>query len=181
MAKDLILHIMGQIGIDGASYMAMEFQGPLTERMDVDERMTLCNMAVEADGKNGIVAPDQKVYDLLKRVGISNYQPLFSDKDAEYQHVSEIDVTRLEPTVSAPDNPGNAKPVGELEGDPFNRAVLGTCTGGKIHDLRAAGAVLKGQKIHPDVHMVVVPASQEVFLKAEEEGLIRQFIEAGAI
>ncbi|MEI9474982.1 MAG: 3-isopropylmalate dehydratase large subunit [Deltaproteobacteria bacterium] len=181
MAKDLILDIIGRIGIDGAAYMAMEFQGPVVEQMDLDERMTLCNMAVEADAKNGIVAPDQKVYDALKGMGVSNYQPVFSDPDAEYHKIFEMDVSRLEPTLSAPDNPGNTKKVGELEGIPFNRAVLGTCTGGKIHDLRAAAQVLKGRRIHPDVHLVVVPASQEVFLKAEEEGLIRQFIEAGAV
>lgn len=181
MAKDLILHIIGKIGIDGASYMAMEFEGPAVSAMNLDERMTLCNMVVEADAKNGIIAPDEKVYDALKAIGISTYQPLFSDPDAEYQQVFEIDVTELEPTLAVPDSPGNAKVVGELEGIPFNRAVLGTCSGGKIHDLRIASEVLKGRRINPDVHMVVIPASQKVFLQAADEGLIHQFIEAGAV
>jgi len=181
MAKDLILDIIGRIGIDGASYMAMEFTGPAVEEMDLDERMTLCNMAVEADAKNGIVAPDEKVFAFLKGLGITDYRPLYSDTDAEYAQTFEIDVSGLGPILAAPATPGNTKPVEELEGIPFNRAVLGTCTGGKLHDLRAAAEVLKGRKIHPDVHLDVVPASQETFLKADEEGLIRQFIEAGAV
>lgn len=182
MAKDLILHIIGKIGIDGASYMAMEFTGPLVGAMDLDERMTLCNMVVEADAKNGICAPDEKVLKAMRKKGTPvAAEPLIGDKDAEYERVVEIDVSSLEPTLAAPDRPDNTRTVGELEGLPFNRAVLGTCTGGKIHDLRAAAEVMRGRRIHPDVHLTVIPASNEVFLQADAEGLVRQFIEAGAI
>jgi 3-isopropylmalate/(R)-2-methylmalate dehydratase large subunit len=182
MAKDLILNIIGRIGIDGASYMAMEFTGPLVSAMDLDERMTLCNMVVEADAKNGICAPDEKLLAALRKKGIdTNFDPLAADPDAEYERVTEIDVSTLEPTLAAPDRPDNMKTVGELEGLAFNQAILGTCTGGKIHDLRAAAKVLGGHKIHRDVHLTVIPASNEVFLQADAEGLVRQFIEAGAM
>ncbi|MEM2994874.1 MAG: homoaconitase large subunit [Candidatus Bathyarchaeia archaeon] len=179
-AKDLILHIIGQIGVDGAIYKAMEFCGPTIERLSVSERMTLCNMAVEAGAKTGIVNPDEKAIAYVKSRMNMPFTPLRSDSDAEYKRVIDVSVDGLEPQVACPSSVDNVKPVSEVEGIPIDQAFIGSCTNGRIEDLRLAAEIIKGRKISSGVRLLVTPASQEVYLEALREGLLETFAGAGA-
>jgi 3-isopropylmalate/(R)-2-methylmalate dehydratase large subunit len=178
-AKDIILHIIGSIGVDGALYKSMEFTGETIAELSMEGRMTIANMAIEAGAKNGIFAPDGKTVEYIKsRTGLP-YTLYYSDDDARYAEVKEYDASKIEPTVAFPHLPENAKPAREA-GVSIDQVVIGSCTNGRIEDLRVAAKILKGRKVHKDVRLLIIPATQEVYRKALEEGLIDIFIEAEA-
>ncbi len=177
--KDLILHTIGKIGVGGALYCAMEFTGDTIADLDMAGRFTMCNMAIEAGGKNGIIAPDEKTLEYVKGRAKRPYKVYASDADAAYKDVIEIDVSKLEPTVSFPHLPENAKPISEAAGVKIDQSVIGSCTNGRIEDLRIAAGLLKGRKVHPDVRLLVIPATQEIYLQAVKEGLVEIFVESG--
>lgn len=177
--KDLILFAIGQIGCDGARYQAMEFVGETLESLPMYQRLTMCNMAIEAGGKNGIIEPDAKTMEYIKGRLKRGHTVYKSDPDAQYSEVIEIDVSKLEPIVSFPHLPENAKPISEAAGIKIDQSVIGSCTNGRIEDLRIAAQVIKGHKVHPDVRLIVIPATQEIYLQAIKEGLTEIFVEAG--
>ncbi|RLI17538.1 3-isopropylmalate dehydratase large subunit [Candidatus Bathyarchaeota archaeon] len=179
-AKDLILNVIGQIGADGALYKAIEFNGSTIESLSISERMTLCNMAVEAGAKTGIINPDEKTILYVRNRTNEPFKPLTSDFDAEYEKTIEIDVSGLEPQIACPHSVDNVKSASEVEGTPINQAFIGSCTNGRIEDLRLAAEIIKGRKISNGVRFLVTPASQEVYLQALREGLLETFVEAGA-
>jgi len=181
--KDLILNVIGTLSVDGAIYKAAEFTGPTIKAMSIAGRMTLCNMAVEFGAKNGIIAPDEVTTEFLKRriPQIPNINALQSDKDAEYERTAEFDVTNLEPQVACPSSVDNVKPVSEIGNVPVEQAFIGSCTNGRLEDLRLAAKVMKGKKVKDGVRALVIPASQEVWKQANEEGLLQIFTEAGAV
>lgn len=178
--KDIILHIIGDIGVDGSLYKTMEFYGSAIMSLTLSDRITIANMAIEAGGKAGIIPPDKKVFDYLKGRIRGRYKPVYPDKDSEYSETFEYDANEISPTVSEPFLPSNAKPASELSNIEINQAYLGSCTNGRIEDLRIAAKILKGKRVNPNVRMIVVPASKRVFEQAMKEGLIRIFIDANA-
>jgi 3-isopropylmalate/(R)-2-methylmalate dehydratase large subunit len=178
-AKDLILHIIGKIGSDGATYMAVEFQGETISELGISDRMVLCNMGVEMGAKAALVAPDMKTLEWFRERGMEVPQ-VSSDPDAEWGREEVFEVSKLEPQVACPPRVDNVKSVGEVEGVEIDQAFLGSCTNGRVEDLLEAARILKGRRVHPGVRMVVSPASREVYLKALELGVIRTLIEAGA-
>ena len=180
-AKDLMLHLIGLIGADGATYMAIEFTGPLAQAMSMPERFTLCNMAVEAGAKTGLFAADETTRKYLEQQGRGgDYRELAADEGAQYERTVEIDAQALEPTVSAPHTVDNTMTAAAAAGTKVNQVYIGTCTNGRIEDLRIAAEVLRGRRRHPDTRLIVTPASRSVYLKAAEEGLLTVFVEAGA-
>jgi len=160
MAKDLILHAIGQIGTDGATYSAMEFTGPAIKALNMDERITMCNMAIEAGGKSGIIAPDEVTLEYVRARTKKPFKVYQSDADAKYSLVIDNDAGRIEPTVAKPHSPGNCAPARALSGQKLDRAYIGSCTGGKITDFIAAATVLAGKKVAIDTY--IVPATTEV-------------------
>jgi len=180
-SKDIILHIIGLIGADGANYKVMEFEGEVIEQISQEARFTITNMAIEAGAKSGIIAPDEKTRAFLRAYGReSDYREIKSDPDAVYEKIYEIDVSNLEPAVALPHTVDNTKSISEVEGIKIDQVFIGTCTNGRLEDLRVAASILKGREKHPDVRLIVIPASKEVYLKALEEGLIKIFVESGA-
>ena len=177
--KDLILYTIGQIGVDGALYCSMEFTGEAIAELDMAGRFTMCNMAIEAGGKNGIMEPDQKTLDYAKVRARRDYTIYKSDPVAQYKQVVEIDCSKLEPIVSFPHLPENARPVSESTHVTIDQSVIGSCTNGRIEDLRIAAGVLKGRKVHPNVRLIVIPATQEIYMQSIKEGLTEIFVEAG--
>lgn len=178
--KDYILAVLGRIGVDGALYSAMEFAGPAIAALGIDGRLTMCNMAIEGGGKNGIIAADAVVDEYLRGRTAVPYAKLASDADAAYAAVHEIDVSRLEPQVARPHSPANVVGVSEVASVRIDQAFVGSCTNGRISDLREAASVLRGRRVHPDVRMIVIPATQSIYRQALKEGLLDQFVEAGA-
>lgn len=181
MGKDLALHIMKLIGSEGASYKAMEFTGSAISALELDGRMTLCNMAVEAGAKNGIIEADEKVIEYIKNRAILDYEIVKSDPDAVYERIFDIDGDALPPIVSLPGSSANSVPVTETAGVPITRALLGTCTNGRMEDFREAAKILKGRKVHPKVRLQVIPASRSIFSQCIEEGITQIFLESGVI
>ncbi len=179
--KDLILSVTGMIGADGATYKALEFTGPTVRDISVDGRLTMCNMAVEMGAKVGIVPPDEKTLDYVKQRTDRPFKPVRSDPDAEYEETVEIDVAKLEPQVACPPNVDNVKPVSEVGRVRIDQAFLGSCTNGRLEDLRVAAEMLKGRRVKDGVRLIVAPASQDIFLQAAREGLLETFVEAGAL
>ena len=180
-AKDLILHLIGLIGADGATYRALEFHGSTIENMTMADRFTLANMAVEAGAKAGLFATDEKTKEYLKQHGREDkFVEVKPDADAVYERVIEIDAAKLEPTVSCPHTVDNTKLAKELKDVKVNQVFVGTCTNGRIEDLRIAAKILNGKQVNPDVRMIVVPASKEVYKQAIEEGVITTLVDAGA-
>ncbi len=179
--KDLILHTLGQIGVDGALYAAMEFTGEAVENLPMDGRFTMSNMAIEAGGKAGIHRVDTKTLDYVKPRTKRSYEVYEPDEDAEYARVYEWDVTDLEPQVAFPFLPANTRPISGVGEIPIQQAVVGSCTNGRLDDLRVAAQVIRGRKVHPDVRFVINPGTQQVYLEALREGLLEIFIEAGAV
>ncbi|MBI5144143.1 MAG: 3-isopropylmalate dehydratase large subunit [Candidatus Omnitrophica bacterium] len=184
--KDLILHTIKDIGVDGALYKAMEFCGEAIENLPVDDRLTMCNMAIEAGGKNGIIAPDKTTLRYIKSIknkkrrGTGRFY--FSDEDAKYSEIQEYDCRAIEdPLVACPSLPNNVKSVRSLSGVSIDQVVIGSCTNGRISDLRIAAKVLRGKKVSSSVRLIVIPATQKVYLEAVEEGLARIFVEAGGV
>ena len=179
--KDLILHTIGQIGVDGARYMAMEFAGPVIKGLPMDHRFTMSNMAVEAGAKAGLIAPDAVTESYVKGRTKRPYKLVQPDPDAAYHKVYEWDVTDLEPVVSCPHLPENTKPVSALSDVAIDQAVIGSCTNGRIEDMRIAARILKGRKVAPYVRCIVIPGSPAVYRQALEEGLFQIFLDAEAI
>jgi len=179
--KDLILYTIGQIGVSGALYMAMEFAGPVVDGLSMADRFTMSNMAIEAGGKAGLFAVDKTTREYVTGRAKRDYQVYASDADAVYARVVTIDVSDMEPQVSFPHLPENAKPVSEADGIKVDQAVIGSCTNGRLEDLRVAAKILAGRRVHPDVRCIVIPGTQQVYLDALREGLVEAFIEAGAV
>lgn len=180
-AKDVVLNIIGRVGADGATYMACEFAGETVAEMSVSDRMVLSNMAIEMGGKTGIVEPDEKTIRYVEKRSGNPYRVFKTDKDAASLRVMDIDVGELEPQVACPHNVDNVKPVSEVEGTEIDQVFLGSCTNGRLSDLRDAAGILKNRKISDDVRMLVIPASREVYRRALEEGLMEIFVDAGAL
>lgn len=180
-AKDLILHIIGMIGAEGANYKAMLFSGQTIRDLGIDGRATICNMSIEAGAKAGIIEPDEKTIKYVKERTGEPITPIRSDEDAEFTKVYEIDASRLEPQVAIPPSVDNVKPVSEVGGIEIQQGFIGTCTNGRLDDLRAAAEILKGRRVKDGVRLVIIPGSQEVYDHALKEGLIEIFIKAGAI
>jgi 3-isopropylmalate/(R)-2-methylmalate dehydratase large subunit len=178
--KDVTLNIVGKIGADGAIYKGLEFGGSTIREMSVDGRMVLCNMAVEMGAKAGIIEPDKKTLEYIKARTNKPFKPVKSDPDATYERVVEVDVSDLEPQVAVPHSVDNVKPISEVKDTEINQAFIGSCTNGRLEDLRSAAQILKGKKIARGVRLIVIPASQEIYLNALKEGLIKTFMDAGA-
>lgn len=181
MGKDLILHTIGQIGVDGALYKAMEFEGEAIRHLSMDQRFTITNMAVEAGAKNGIIAPDEKTLQYVSQRAKKPWKVYHSDPDAEYSEIYEWDAGKLEPLVAWPYLPSNVHPVSASTHISIDQAFIGSCTNGRIEDLRIAAKILKGRKVHPYVRCIVIPASKKVYTQALKEGLIDIFLEAGCV
>ncbi len=179
--KDIILFTIGDIGVDGALYKAMEFSGETIRRLSMDGRLTICNMAIEAGGKSGIIEPDRVTSNYLKTAGVSSFTNYKSDKDARYCQIKEYDLSKLEPQVALPHLPSNVKPVSKVKKVKIDQAVIGSCTNGRISDLRVAARLLRGKKVHSSVRMIVIPATQKIYLQAMKEGLIEVFVTSGGV
>lgn len=177
--KDLILYTIGQIGVDGALYRAMEFTGEAIDNMNMDGRMTMSNMAIEAGAKFGVIPPDHKTEEYLKGRAIRDYQVYTDDPGADYRQVIEYDISQLEPQIACPHLPENTRPVSEVAGVDIQQSVIGSCTNGRLEDLREAARVLDGKQVAEDVRCLVFPGTQEIYRQALAEGLIDTFIEAG--
>jgi len=179
--KDYILAIIGKIGVDGAQYKTMEITGEAISDLSVDGRLTMTNMAIEAGAKNGIIAADEKTVRYMTGRAKRPWKIYQSDPDAVYEDVIEIDVTDLEPQVAFPHLPSNTRPVSDSTRVKIDQAVIGSCTNGRWEDLVTAARIIKGKKIHPDVRAIIIPGTQEIYLKAVKEGLAEIFVEAGAV
>ena len=178
--KDLILHTIGDIGVDGALYSAMEFTGEAIDALSMDGRFTMANMTIEAGGKAGLFRVDNKTQLYIKSRAQHPYNVYEPDSDAEYAKVIEYDVTGLEPQVAFPHSPANTRPVSQAGNIKIDQAIIGSCTNGRIDDLKVAAQIFKGKKVHPGVRCIVIPGSQQVYAEALNEGLIAIFIKADA-
>jgi len=179
--KDLMLFTIGQIGVDGAIYSAIEFTGEAIDALPMDGRFTMANMAIEAGGKAGLFRVDKKTEDFLKTRAKRPYKVYEPDKDAQYARVIEWDVSKLEPQVALPHSPANARPVSQVKNVAIDQVVIGSCTNGRLGDLQVAARLIKGRKIHPRVRCIIIPATQQVYADALKEGLLETFVSAGAI
>lgn len=178
-AKDLILHLIGDIGVDGALYKTLEIGGETIREMEMDGRFTICNMAIEAGAKNGIIEPDEKTAEYLKNRSLRAPKFYYSDKNAVYEKTLKYDVSKIEPTVAFPHLPENTRPISQVGEVKIDQAVIGSCTNGRLSDLAAAAEILKGKKVDKNVRLLVFPGTQEIYLKAIEKGYIQTIIEAG--
>ncbi|MEN6441181.1 MAG: 3-isopropylmalate dehydratase large subunit [Syntrophobacter sp.] len=178
--KDLILYTIGRIGVDGARYKAMEFTGEVIESLPVSDRLSMCNMAIEAGAKVGIIAPDAITEEYVKSRAKRPYKFYRSDPDAVYEASHEWDISELEPVVALPHSPENVKQVTEIPETPIDQVVIGSCTNGRLEDLRMAAQVLKGKKVAQGIRCIIIPATQAIYMEALKEGLIQTFIEAEA-
>ena len=178
--KDLILHTIGDIGVDGARYMSMEFTGEVIQNLSMDNRLTMANMAIEAGGKNGIIEPDDITLSYVKERAQRPYNLYKSDPDAVYAEIREYDVSKMEPVVAFPHLPENTRPVSEAAGVSIDQVIIGSCTNGRIEDLEIAASLLKGKKVHPEIRVIIFPGTQQIYLEAMRKGYIETFIEAGA-
>ena len=179
--KDVILHIIGMIGVDGALYRSMEFAGDGVASLSMDDRFSIANMAIEAGAKNGIFPVDDQTIAYMKEHSKKEYKIFEADEDAEYDEVIKIDLSTLKPTVAFPHLPENTKTVDEAGEVAIDQVVIGSCTNGRISDLREAASVLKGRKVADGIRAIVIPATQSIYMQAIEEGLVQTFIEAGAV
>jgi len=179
--KDVILHIIGKIGVDGALYKSMEFTGDGIKNLTMDDRFTIANMAIEAGAKNGIFPVDELTLNYIKEHSTKPYKVYEADEDAVYDDVIEINLSELEPTVAFPHLPENTRTIGETGDIKIDQVVIGSCTNGRISDIRVAAEVMKGKKVAPGIRVIVIPATQEVYLTSLKEGLITTFVQAGCI
>lgn len=179
--KDLILNIIGKIRADGSTYKGLEFSGPTVRNISIDGRMTMCNIAVEMGAKNGIIAPDEATLKYVKSRTKVPFKPVKSDPDATYEKTVNVDVTDMEPQVACPSSVDNVKPISEIGEVEVNQAFLGSCTNGRLEDLRIAAKILDGKKVKDGVRMVIIPASQEIYMQALRENLFETFLNAGAM
>lgn len=178
--KDVILHIIGMIGVDGALYQSMEYTGPGVASLSMDDRFTIANMAIEAGAKNGIFEVDEKTIAYMREHSTREYTVYKADEDAEYTRVIEVDLSSLRPTVAFPHLPDNTRTIDEVGNVPIHQVVIGSCTNGRIEDLRIAAKVLKGRKVKKGIRTIIFPATQKIYLQAMREGLLEIFVEAGA-
>lgn len=181
MSKDVILYIAGRYSTEVAQYKAIEFSGPGAKRLSIDSRMTISNMAVEIGAKFGFFEPDAKTINYLKNRSKLQYEVLTADDDARYERVYEVDMSAIEPQVALPFSVGNAKPVSEVGDVKIDQALIGSCTNGRLEDLRIAADILRGKKVHQDTRLLVIPASWEVYLEAMKQGIIEDLVQSGAI
>lgn len=179
--KDVILHIIGMIGVDGALYKSMEFMGEGLNYLSMDDRFTMSNMAIEAGAKNGIFIVDQRTLEYVKEHSDRPYKIYEPDEDAVYDEVYEIDLSGIRPTVAFPHLPDNTRTIDEVGDIAIDQVVIGSCTNGRIEDLRVAAKILKGKKVKKGVRCIVIPGTQKIYLQALKEGLIEDFVEAGAV
>lgn len=178
--KDLILYTIGEIGVDGALYKSMEFAGNAIGELSVEGRLTMANMTIEAGAKSGIIEPDDKTLEYVKKRGKRSFEVYESDEDADYERVVEFDVSQIEPQVAFPHLPSNTKPVSEAGNIKIDQVVIGSCTNGRIEDLRVAARVLQEKKADSKLRLIVIPATQAIYKQALEEGLIETFVSSGA-
>ena len=179
--KDVILHLIGMIGVDGARYKSLEFTGDGIASLSMDDRFTIANMAIEAGAKNGIFPVDETTLAYLREHNVKPPRIYEADADAEYERVIEIDLDELEPTVAFPHLPSNTRPVREAGNVAIDQVVIGSCTNGRISDMRAAAEVMRGHRVADGVRAIVIPATQRIWLQALEEGLLKTFVEAGCV
>ena len=179
--KDLILYTIGDIGVDGALYMAMEFCGPVIDRLSMDSRLSMCNMAIEAGGKNGIIVPDKITKAYVDKRAERPYKFYTSDAGAVYCDVREYDCTKIEPQVAFPPLPENTKNITEVGNIPIDQVVIGSCTNGRMEDLRVAAKILKGKRVASYIRLIIIPATPLIYKQAMEEGLFEIYLKAGAI
>ncbi len=179
--KDLILYIIGQIGVDGALYRSMEFTGSVIESLGMSDRLAMCNMAIEAGAKNGIIAPDAITEEYVRERSERKFTIYSSDVDATYDEVIEIDASQIELQVAFPHLPENAKPVGEAKNIAIDQVIIGSCTNGRFEDLEVAASLMKGKKVADGVRMIVIPATPTIYRQAMDEGLFATFLDAGAV
>ena len=179
--KDVILHLIGQIGVDGALYQSLEFTGPGVAELGMDDRFTIANMAIEAGAKNGIFPVDEKTVEYISKRVNRPWTVYEADSDAQYTSVVTIDLSELKPTVSLPHLPSNTRTIDEVKGMPIDQVVIGSCTNGRISDLRCAASLLKGRKVAPGIRCIVIPATQDVSMQCLKEGLTETFLEAGCV
>ncbi|HUX97938.1 MAG TPA: 3-isopropylmalate dehydratase large subunit [Candidatus Deferrimicrobium sp.] len=179
--KDIILKLITEIGLDGANYQSVEFHGDAIKELSVDSRMTICNMAIEMGGKAGIIEPDEITLQWLQNRVKHDFNVITADPDANYSSELKLNINALEPQVAKPHSPGNAVPVGDIQGTKIDQAFIGSCTNGRLEDLRIAAKILKNNKVHKDIRLIITPASREIYLQAMKEGLINIFIDSGAL
>ncbi len=181
--KDLILFTIGKIGVDGARYKAMEFTGEIIRKLPMADRFTMCNMAIEAGAKNGIIEPDEITLEYVRNRAKRNFEILSSDKDANYSEIYEWDVSNLEPMVAFPHLPSNVHPISEVTNKniTLDQVYIGSCTNGRLEDLRITAKILKGHKVNPNLRLIITPATPSIYMSALREGLIEIFLSAGAI
>jgi len=179
--KDLILYVIGKLGAGGANYMSLEFTGSTIKSMSIDGRLTLCNMVVEAGAKSGIIPADEKTLNYIKLRSKGKIDIQESDENAVYEKVLEVNCENLQPMVACPNSVDNVKPVNEVSGVEINQVFIGSCTNGRIEDLRIAAQILKNKKVNSKVRLIVIPASQEIYLQSLKEGLIEILVKAGAV
>jgi 3-isopropylmalate/(R)-2-methylmalate dehydratase large subunit len=179
MAKDMILSIIGEVGTDGANYKTMQFSGEIIKELPMEERLTLTNMTTEAGAKNGIIEADETTEEYIRERTDAKYSSLAGDDNAEFSEVFDYEIDKMEPIVAKPFSPGNISAARDLQGVEINKAYIGSCTGAKLEDLRLAAKFMKGKKVR--IRTEVLPATQSIFLKAMNEGLINTFVEAGAV
>lgn len=181
MSKDIILHIIGQIGADGADYKAIEFSGDTITNMSIASRMTMSNQAMEAGAKCALIAPDRKTLSYIKKRTDIPFKVQKPDPSAKYEEEFEFDVSTLEPQIACPHAVDNVKPIGEVSGTKIDQALLGSCTNGRVEDFEVAVEIIKGKKVHDDVRMIAIPASWEVYLECMKKGYLEALIEAGSL
>jgi len=179
-SKDLILYLIGDVTADGATYMAAEYTGEAIEELSVESRFTISNMAIEMGAKCGLMHADEKTINWVKQHSSKEFEPVKSDLDAVYSKINEYDVSNLEPQIAKPHTVDNVSPVSKVAGTPVQQGVIGTCTNGRMEDLRIAASILKGRKINKDSRLIVAPASRQVMLQAIREGILEIFVESGA-
>jgi 3-isopropylmalate/(R)-2-methylmalate dehydratase large subunit len=180
-AKDLVIYLIGKITSDGATYRALEFGGEVSEKLDIDERFTISNMAVEAGAKTGIFPSDDVTLEYLKERGREGcFRKIYADKGAVYENIIDINCSVIEPMVSQPHTVDNALPVSSLNRIKIDQVFIGTCTNGRLSDLKVAAAILKGRKVDRNVRLIVIPASRDIYIKALKEGILETFVESGA-
>jgi 3-isopropylmalate/(R)-2-methylmalate dehydratase large subunit len=179
-SKDLILHLIGDVTADGATYKAVEFTGQAIDTLSMDARFTISNMAIEMGAKAGLMEADEKTFSWLARFTDKQFEPVKADPDASYVDIREYDVSSLEPQIAKPHTVDNVSPLSEVAGTPVQQAVLGTCTNGRLEDLRIAASIVEGRKINPDVRFIVAPASKTIYLEAMRDGTLQALVEAGA-
>jgi 3-isopropylmalate/(R)-2-methylmalate dehydratase large subunit len=179
--KDLILYTIGRIGVQGALYKALEFSGEAISHLSMDNRFTMANMAIEAGAKNGIIEPDEKTLSYVRERAKRDYGVIRGDREAEYERILEFDVESIEPQIAFPHLPSNTKGISQVGEVRIDQVVIGSCTNGRLEDLRVAASILNGKKVHPRVRLIVIPATQRIYREAMKEGLLETFVQAGGV